>query len=281
MTLTAFCDLALTPVSYDAVTFLVRAKLAAGDEPLHVVFVPNEGGLGNVARHWGEHDASATLWRLWHIVVACCPLAGATVTVAASRKQAELLKVDPYWWPKERAHFMAPLVDAFLEGQKIPKLKASVAARRYVTLWNHRPYVTLTLREQNTHPERNSNRQEWAKLAWYLRDGFEVVWLDDTNNALCYPSGNFAQLDVDLRLALYEGALMNFMGNNGPGILLQFSDAPYRIFVDQAWPEHWKKYFHLNVGDQLPWANDNQRWVYKPDTFENMKGEFQSELVTS
>lgn len=269
--LTAFCDLQFCPVSFDFVTFLLRAKLEAGDRKLHIVIVPFESGLGGFGRNWGEHDEAATRWRLWHIVIPSCQLVGATVTLASSRKQAESLKADPSWWPYGKAHFMAPLVDAAKAGKSIPKLRATDAARRYVKQWSKKPYVTLTIRDQTTHPGRNSNRNEWGRLADSLRDRFDVVWLDDTHRALSASSGNFAQLDVDLRLALYEGAAMNYMGNNGPGILLQLSDAPYRIFVDKAWPDHWKQHFHLNVGDQLPWANDNQKWVYKPDTFENLR----------
>jgi hypothetical protein len=271
-TLTAFCDLEFCPVSFDFVTWLVQAKKHAADQPLHIVIVPKEDGLGGFARGWGQHDEHATRWRLWHIVVASCPLVGATVTVAQTRKQAESMKNGAYWWPTGKAHFMGPLVDASRKGEAIPKLNSTMQAKRYVvsTMMGKRPFVTLTVRNQSTDPTRNSRIDEWKKLAGHLSKKWHVVWLDDTSEALSAGRG-FAELDPDLRLALYDQAAMNFIGNNGPQELLKFSNAPYRIFLDKGWPEHWKKYFHMEIGEQLPWANEFQQMVYKPDTFEVMR----------
>lgn len=92
MVLTAFYDLECGPISFDFITWLVRAmkeRDRLGCKGLHVVIVPKENGLGGFSRHWGNHDEHAARWRLWHIVVAACPLAGATVTLAASRQQAQ------------------------------------------------------------------------------------------------------------------------------------------------------------------------------------------------
>src|ERR1700693_6095715 len=92
--LTAIYDLNFGTVAYDFVTWLVRAKLEQqrrGAERLHVVILPATGGLGGFARHWGPHDAAATYWRLWHIVVAACPLSGATVTLAPTRDYAQFV----------------------------------------------------------------------------------------------------------------------------------------------------------------------------------------------
>jgi hypothetical protein len=269
--LTAFYDLEFGPVSFDFITWLVCAKKHAGDQPLHVVIVPKEDGLGGFSRHWGEHDEHAARWRLWHIVVASCPLVGATVTVAQSRRQANMLKSGTYWG-EGKQHFMFPLVDAFRKGESIPKLKPTMQAVRYIcsSMMGKRPFVTLTVRNQSTDPTRNSKLDEWKKLAEHLSKKWHVVWLDDANEALSQGRG-FAELDPDIRLALYDQSAMNFIGNNGPSVMLQLSNAPYRVFLDKGWPEHWKTYFHMQIGEQFPWANEFQRLVFKPDTFENMR----------
>lgn len=280
--LTAFYDLIHGPVSYDFVTWLVRARFIAnqrGLEGLHVVIVPKEDGLGGFARHWGEHTEAATRWRLQHIVVASCPLMKATVTVAPTRDMAIRLmrSEDDTWWPEGKAHFMGPLVKASKEGAAIPRLKATDQAREYVNAWlapYGKPVVTLTQRSQTTDPGRNTNSSEWALLAdWLVAQGYKVVGLFDSHVELAGGRG-YAVLSPDLRLALYEYAKVNVVGNNGPQELLKFSDAPY-VAMGQAltpgWKDHFRKYFGMEVGEQLPWARDDQRLVYEPDTFENMK----------
>jgi hypothetical protein len=284
-TLVAFYDLEHGPVSFDFVTWLVRAmkeQEACGCERLHVVIVPKEDGLGGFSRNWGKHDEHAARWRLWHIVVASCPLANATVTVAATRRQAEDMNSPPgrFWWPQGKAHFMGPLVTAARKGQAIPKLRATEAARRYVKEMlstTDRPLVTMTLRQQDTDPARNSNHEAWEAFAFHVCGTHRVIELHDTNVALGEGRG-YAELDTDLRLALYEQAAMNFIGNNGPQELLKFSAAPYRIvgLGLESWREHFRKYFHMEYGQQLPWGGAQQRLVYEPDTFEVLTREFEA-----
>jgi hypothetical protein len=288
-TLIAFYDLEHGPVSFDFVTWLVRAmkeQVECDCERLHIVIVPKENGLGGFSRNWGKHDEHAARWRLWHIMVAACPLAGATVTVASTRSQAEDMSDPPgrFWWPQGKAHFMGPLVTAARRGEAIPKLRATEAARRYVAAWLESENatgktITLTMRKQDTDPGRNSDVGAWYELDNRIRNTGRLfpVLLDDTNEALAGGRG-YAELDPDLRLALYEQAAMNFIGNNGPQELLKFSAAPYRIvgLGLEEWREHFRKYFHMEYGQQLPWAGPQQRLVYEPDTFEVLKREFEA-----
>jgi hypothetical protein len=298
-TLTAFCDLAYCPVSFDFVTWLVRAmkeRDAIGCSGLHVVIMPKEDGVGGFARDWGKHDEAAARWRLWHIVMASIPLAGATVTLAHDRDLAGWIErgcddhdlvaeehMEPVWRPEGKAHFMGPLVEASRKGESIPKLQATAGARRYVEQWigsfgSVKPIVTLTTRNQDTDPDRNTNQKAWGDFqTWLETEGYRPIVISDSNLALARGRG-YAELDPDLRLALYERAKMNLIGNNGPQELLKFSDAPYLAFgqaLTAGWREHFKKYFHMEPGDQLPWARADQRLVYKADHFETLKEEFQ------
>lgn len=289
--LTAFYDLVNGPVSYDFVTWLVRARFTAeqrGLDGLHVVIVPKEDGLGGFARHWGEHDEAATRWRLQYIVVASCPLMRATVTVAPTRDMAIRIRQseDETWWAEGKAHFMGPLVLAARAGHSIPKLRATDQARAYVKTWLsaiQKPVATLTQRDQSTDPARNTKTNEWAKLAdWLVTEGYRVVTLWDSHVELAAGHG-YATLSPDLRLALYEQSEINVIGNNGPQELLKFSDARYAAFgqaLSKGWQEHFKRYFSMNVGDQLPWAGSNQRLVYEPDNFDVMQRVLKSGLGT-
>lgn len=293
-TLIAFCDLRYCPVSYDFGVWLVRAMAerdAAGCDRLHVVLVPHTEGLGGFARHWGEHDEAATRWRLWHVVMAMVPLAGATVTLTASRAQAlEMQSLHPSssWWPKGRAHLAGPLIDAARAGGKVPRFMATEAARRYVARWfrgESRKVVTLTTRNQATHADRNSAHAAWSALAESLDRRYAIARLHDTHVALGSSSGAWAAIDVDLRMALYERAGMNLIGNNGPATLLWFSGAPFLQFgfglPEEKWTKHMAEHLHLRPGDQLPWARADQRLVWRPDSFEVMREQFDRSMPPS
>ncbi len=295
-TLTAFCDLALCPVSYDFVVWLMRALVERdrrGCDHLHVVLVPHEQGLGGFARNWGEHDEPATRWRLWHIVMDCIPLAGATVTLAASKAQSAAIfwgtvqqRADAQMWqPQERSHLAGQLIEDCRAGKGFKTgLRPTEAARRYVAQWfddDPRPLITLTTRRQETHADRNSSHDAWDSFyGWLPESKYSVVRLEDSHDGLAHWEGCWAQISADLRLALYERAALNCIGTNGPAILLWFSGAPFLEFgfglPAEVWAEHMEKHLSLKHGEQLPWATPNQRLVWRPDTFAVMREEFEA-----
>lgn len=279
--LTAVYDLAEGPVSYDFITWLVRAQQERewrGCDGLHIVLLPHETGLGGFSRHWGPHDEHAARWRLQHIVLPACPLADATVTLAPSRKYAlRLTNAGEVWAPAGKAHLANVIVEGARRGERVPQLRASEAARRYVRGWlaiEGGRVVTLTLRQQQNDPARNADRKEWDALAAWLRgQGRRVIVLDDSHVALSAGRG-YAELDLDLRLALYEQAAMNIVGNNGPAALLWHSAAPY-MRVAAGLTADWTTNLGLRQGEQVPWAARNQLLVYAPATFAAMKGAFE------
>ncbi len=264
-------------------TWLARAMFERdqqGCEAMHVVLVPKEDGLGGFARHWGEHDEAATRWRLWHIVMPLIPLAGpkTTVTLCGAR-DGPYFSDKNIWKPEGRSHFMGPLVLASKAGNAIPKFAATDAARRHVASWftDKSRVVTLTTRSQANSTERNSSIDEWTKMEKWLAPRFEVVRLRDTAVGLACDTGPWALLDPDLRLALYERAQMNLIGNNGPSTLLKFSAAPYLSFGEaptKQWEDHCRKFCNMEPGEQVPWARPDQRMVYQPDRFEVMRDHF-------
>lgn len=278
--LTAVYDLEYAPVSYDVVPWLVRAMQRRDAERcagLHVAIVPKEDGLGGFSRHWGPHDAAAALWRLWHIVLPACQLAGATVTLAMSRAHGRHLTKEhaPVWAPVGDCHLDKHVVASAKAGGAVPVLRASKAALRYVDAWldGKRP-VTLTLRNQSNDPARNADPFHWEALGKWLETerGRCVVRLRDTNDALQSGIG-YAELDIDLRLALYERAEMNIVGNNGPAALLWHSSAPY-MRVAAGLPKDWKANLGLEQGEQVPWAHGAQRLIYGEASFERMRDAF-------
>lgn len=288
-TLAAFYDLAVGPVSFDVVAFLVKAQMAAEARRccrLHVVIVPDPNGVGGVFRDKLQlYDLNEMQWRLWNIVIPACQLAGATVTLAASRAQALSTKADEHWpddWRDQslakRHHLIGPLIEAAKAGAVIPRLTASAHALAKVGAYYHslaRPVVTMT-RRQTYDRARNSDAGEWDLFERQLRRaGYAVVTLHDTAVALEQGSG-FGELNLDLRMACYQLACQNVIGLNGPAALLWFSGAPFAMFDAPSpghaeWPS-WEAYkLH---GAQLPWATPQQRIFYDRATADHMAAGF-------
>ncbi len=276
--LTAVYDLKAGPVSYDFVTWLVRARLEQQRrkaDRLHVVILPYTDGLGGFARHWGPHDATAAYWRLWHIVMAACPLAGATVTLAPDR---EFRAEGETWMPEGKAHLLAPLVQAARAGEDIPLLRPTEQALRWARNWTAGGRtVTLTIRH-NADDGRDSS-PDWADFEHWLRtQRWTPLVLPDTADALDSAVGPFAALSLDLRAALYAGAAMNCFPHSGPMVLAWHSGAPMLAFnaggPGEQWRRAWEKNLALRIGVQLPWATNKQRLVYRADTAAILREEF-------
>lgn len=285
--LTAFYDMQYGPVSFDFVVWLglaMRERDRAGCDALHIVIVPQDDARNGFSREWGGFDQSAARWRLWHILVGACPLAGATLTLAADRNQAEAIarSCSAIWWPDGKAHFFGPLCEEVRKtGCEISLLSATPAAKQFIASWraglDKRPLVTLTLRNHAAGPLRNTSAPDWAAFQkWLDAKGYNVVTLEDTDNALKRGRG-WAELDVDLRLALYEASAMNCTGINGPGALLILSRAPYLIFESGADKsrELALKLEGVDGRRQYPWAGPRQRSTYAQDRFDLMRAHFE------
>lgn len=160
-------------------------------------------------------------------------------------------------------------------GERVPQFMASKPARRQVRelLGDDRP-VTITLREAEHWPHRNSNTAEWIKFAHHLKDrGENVIFVRDTakaNDVFPCPTLPGASIDLDIRLALYERAKCNFFVPNGPWSLASFTAVPYIMPIQldakdifpPYHPDFWEKHQGIVEGEQFPWATTQQRIVW-------------------
>jgi hypothetical protein len=263
-----YYDLAVSPVSYDFLAFLVKARVAAnaaGAEDLHVSIVPKTDGLGGFSRDWGGYDAEETRWRLWNIVLPACQLARATVSLLPDR-EGFVADGVPHHHAKE-----------LIEAGRIAKLSASPQAIAHVDEYLRgyaRRVVTITVRETEDKA-RNSDQRAWFLAMRAIEKDFAVVWLPDARkaiSAMCAPN-------IDLRAALYQRAAMNFFVANGPSALAWYTGAPFMQFCcgsvhGDSWAKHWE-WLGLPDGKQLPWARTDQRLIYERDTFENISRHFE------
>jgi hypothetical protein len=290
-TLTAFYDLAVGPVSFDFVVFAVKAELArrkTGAKRLHLVIVPYARGVGGMFRDKSKfYDVHEARWRLWNICIPAAQLLGASVTLATGWGQAGRLAVKPVWPPdwdvqtlKDRRHLIGSLITAAMVGDAIPRLSASVHARRKVREAFARlgkPVVTMTQRSTYL-PERNSIPADWLEAAKYIESkGYAVVPIEDTGTALAR-GGGFAELNLDVRMACYQEAALNLQANNGAASLCWFSEAPYCMFGAGVPADEWDGLFvrqGLPLGETWPWASKGQKICYGVTTRDQIIEEFE------
>jgi hypothetical protein len=269
----AVYDLAVSPVSYDFTTFLALAagNAAQAGLPLHVAIEPRRDGDfegPDFCREWGGYGAAEARWRLWNIVIPACALANATVELRRERGG-----------PGHRlTHHQGELLRLAREGFRFPPLRASDYAHQAIEARIGRPLITITLRYDRKDPARNSRADDWHRAASVMRlAGYRVDVLDDVGLLAEGEDAADVALSVDLRLALYERAAMNFFVANGPAGLCWYSTAPFMSFNcrlgGEAWAKHWDD-MGLPEGAQLPWAAADQILVYRPDTVPEIIGAF-------
>lgn len=187
-------------------------------------------------------------------------------------------------WNRAEFYCNMPVVEAAKRGETVPLLKPlAFAVARAEEIVAGRPPVTITLREAEHDPLRNSKTEEWLRFARYLQDsGERVIIIRDTAKAN-EPLPGFeicseAAINIHVRLALYERAKTNFFVSNGPVALAMFSEAPF-VFINELLEhsdsgnraESWAVYHGTPPGEQLPWSRPDQRIVWADETYENIR----------
>jgi hypothetical protein len=253
------------PSNFDFTSWLVQREMERAREgapaPLRVAF-------------WSPPGLDFKRKMLDPVVRAMVPLLGAIEDDAA--KHGRLAPLDAGY---------ANIVTAARAGEEVPKFTAPGAARTAVRdfLGYNPPVVTITLRETEHDLSRNSDTSAWLALARRIQsDGYRVIFVRDTARAK-EPLGGFetmstASLMLDIRLALYEFAKLNFFVSNGPVSLAFFSDVPWRAFIavsednplSVSTPTWWQHHHGILPGEQFPWSGPDQRIVWARDNYENI-----------
>jgi hypothetical protein len=262
-------DLNRDPICFDFVPWLVTAEMTRRREkapaPLHVVFAANANAITPHA-HLRKHFVDG-------VFRPALSLFGAVEGVVGDRTRRE-----------------AP--DGFREmanwhrlGEPIPEM--SVPPDTLLSMRDQlqgRKPVTITLREAPYSKYRNSNLDEWRKLATWLRErGDDVIVVRDSACAWeafdGFETCPDASVDLLKRAALYETAKCNLFVQNGPSCLAFFGKVPWLLFAlvskelpeKFSQPEVWQSFMSVNDEGQLLWATDKQRIIYGLDNFETMR----------
>lgn len=217
-------DLSKYPCNFNFVEWLVTATTLGATE----VCIDNR----RIKTKFSHLDNQT---RIDNILVPACALAG--VKVSFGSNGADVC-----------GYHMDTVLQAYYEHGGIKKLK-SVLPHGTVK-------YTVTLRNYDRYPQRNSNEAAWRRFAADI-------------GALVIEDWYAKPIGLHERMALYCGAKMNFHVANGPAALCYFSDAPF-IGVWHNVDEAYHQRHSFPIGSQLPWLNSNQKIIWQNDTYDNL-----------
>ncbi len=288
----AVYDLQVDPVNFDVFTFLVVAKSEGYN---HILFVPGYGDIFDKPNK-KQYSNDEKKFRLAHILYAACTSLDLTFTICSSRDHAEALlygagdNIFPYAYnidkpsKETRVCSLSDILQQY-EEHTLFWPQPSKHAEEIVQKEFPEPPVVITLRETYTEG-RNSNLEEWLKFTDYVSKTNDVVFVRDTekwNDGVYNPypveelTFPVASIDLDIRLALYQHAKINFSVGGGPTVLLHYSQKiPYRTFKiaydgNQSSSSEFLTKMGFPPGSQFPWHSKDQQIIWEDDTFGNLK----------
>ena len=299
-------DLEVCDLTYMMALFLVDFEIQArrnNKQGFIVVIVPSslDSNLG-----WKEYDSvidkHSKLWRFQNIVLPLTFLSpycrGVYVLPRRSDAIAFAKTHDVYPDLYDGINLRRTDVDDLLYRKwdrpgLFEGLKANIQGLKYVKDWldakGVQPLVvTITIRDCAFDTARNSDTEAWSSFARYLiAAGYSPVVIPDTDNAFCekldFEGVTFfteCAWNIGLRIALYETAFLNFFVPNGCMVLATLNPRCSYIAMNQLPKgspvmneEVYKKNNHV-IGDDYKFANQRQRLCFKPDSFENIRTEF-------
>lgn len=292
---TAYYDLKNAPITFDFCQFIVAAAAYArsrGQYFFDLVIVAD--GFRNITAREQQYTLSERRWRLWNLTIELTKIVPQVRDVSVLRTPLTSCAADSYpkgYNPKFNNHipYDIPTVrkahDSGIEVRVFKPSEYALAAAAKLTRKSGGKYVTITLRKAEFDAVRDSRVEEWYEFSHLIKKhGYEVIVIpdqddalgDETINEFDWRVLNVAAMSVDLRLALYTQATMNYVTNGGAIGLFLYSNAPfmwYSIMIEESKVATAGFYRNqgIEVGEKFPWLGDNQRMIWKPDTLENLK----------
>lgn len=305
-------DLAVNHPSYDIIHFLILAeqeRVKLGFDGIYLVVVPSNTSNGATFKALIRYNEQSEIeWRIQRLVCAASSLLKSCIGHAklASRSQINSIIKEQVTFPHnfdpdapQKTFEFVKVINNYSTGLPIDVLRASVKAKAYISSYlrsvcpNKKP-VVVTLREYSHEPKRNSDLDSWRNfLHWLNSDVYYPIIVRDTNKAFemfdcdlnLYERFSLASIDIDFRMALYEGAYLNLTVDTGPFELMLASETiPYINFklVDEEYigsDENFAKNIQgIPIGSKPPWSGKHQMYVWKKETFNEIKNAFQQWL---
>lgn len=314
----AFYDRAVSPDGFDIVNFLYLAEIERvrrGCTALHPVIVPQphdffvrkgEQLVSGKSDRASFRDQETSRWWERHILLPCCWLMPSCngVSLCSSRQESAIIllhlaqEVFPAGYRVETPiaeYSWSRIIETVQGVDVLPSFAATLKGLSYVDRWikdqvGDRKIVSITLRENPVHADRNSNVADWLRFARSLdTEVFCPVILRDTSVALSNPPKELdgllifceASWNMELRMALYERSYVNMFTASGPSVLAQFNRRTrllrfhtLREGVFECSAAHMEA-DGIPLGAQLPGATSFQRSIWEGERFEVMTREFE------
>lgn len=267
--LTAYYDLSVCPPTYDIVAFLSAVEAerrSRNDDHVRIVVLPGPVNGFRRDRFW-PHDVAGRRAMLENVALPMARmLPGATVEVSERRPdRPEAGSIG----------FGKPLYGL---AQHVRALRSGIRPLRPQNEFPRFPkFVTITLREAEHWPERNSNALAWYEAARRIDGmGYKVVVVRDTLRAREPVAGlttnQIASHDLEYRASLYRAAYCNFFVNNGPAWFALALDAAALILkpttegLNRTCSASFFRQCGIQPGGQIPGCPRWQQLVWSEDT---------------
>lgn len=237
----ALYDLGWRLPSFNFFEWLVQAKTLGAET---VVF-----DIRNMrSKKWPEN---ITERRFRSICLPGPALAGLPVEVIDGRTAGPANAIDPVSGAGGGA-----IVKFWKERRYIERLRVPEGVEH-----SERPRYTVTLRNTERSPRRNSDMTVWREFAAHI--GARVI-----------PDYDDEPLHLHKRMAMYATAEMNFFVSNGPGVLCTFTDYPCMIFCMHHAAGSLEADGIHGWGARYPWMLPNQHAVWEDATDESLRAHF-------
>lgn len=256
----AYYDLGKSPVTHDYCNWLVRTeqdRIKAGEDHIDIKLVRGR-------RYFSFRDYLYTDERLERrIYELLFPLSRLVPSVR------DVCMVDAGEQTNNYLNFEVPQSPVF----KSKPIDRAIVGR---FLAGFESPVTITVRQSEFEPVRNTNNEEWAKVCeWLLANDCSPIIIPDMEadatgalngleDYIQYPGAAYSP---SLRLALYEMSMLNMMTTGGPMVLALFAQCPMLAFklivegVNCCTPEHMSRSAMKETDDwgplkKLYWCDD-------------------------
>lgn len=263
-------DLARCPPTYDAVAFLALAEVERkrrGDEHIDVCILPGPAGGFRCDSLW-PHSVEERVKLRDSVLVPLCWLLPSVRSVEVAPDRRSLASE---WGAGQYYIGLPQILDALRAGSRPLGQRGA----------RHPHLITLTLREADHWPLRNSRVEEWARAARELDGlGRQVVVIRDSARAGEPLDGittdPVTSRDLPSRALLYRWASLNVGVSNGPMWMSIFMGAPTLMLrptthaAGGCYDNHYYTRCGLPPGSQLPTSPPYQRLVWQEDTCENI-----------